>query len=774
MSLSVRNHHPTVSIMTTTISFIIFAFLLCCLLDQEIYVSCFAIRIRGRRLASSSPVCADRAGTTTATLDSNNDDDDDEPPVPSIVDWVNAAGYGKRLVYLQNKIHRDDDDDDDDDVRVPRILEVFVDGQATLARLVEIVASTNNPQAAPRVIIELPWYITSAATTKNEELQQPIIVDLGQITNVWSEEESAQLNEEIYHKAVKLTDRYRSQPDKLDKLFDRVYARLVRKGRKNNKNNITKKIQADDHDVMAIAKKLQKTGPGYARLLDSSLLSEDLPVKNDSVLSRLLAFLLLSVDAQQGGGRFKRWPSVLISRRHHHQGEWMIVNGGWVVVDQNVRAGTEARVLVEHATTNGPSDCCNSVAEARILQRLECLAMGEVFNPEELKLEKDVRETLRTMNLPLTSEGASQALVQMGRWTSSTKSTLKQVVQPWSPQIMEAAQWYAGLNWQDWMDDTRSDLRQLPAVCIDAKSTTFRDDAIGVRPRACTGRWLDGDASKWEIMIHITDVSDIYVPTSSVVPDKHGHLPTLLRAAESRGISRYDLPLGPIHLLPPIVLQTLSFSKTNPHRCVTLWVYVDERDGRLLDAGFERSIVAPPTQITYSEASKLMAANTAPSSKEISRTRSILLLVERNLRLWKDRRVQESEAANKRERKLASRTSNTLNTLTDQDPDDGSSGFQRTRGHQLVDMGLDLYSFAGRRLLQKAQMPVPTAAGAEVRKGGRLATAPLRRYIDGQSQRQLLAVTCDFGYPMSLEECREAGSLANKARNAVASVRPGK
>eukprot|EP00977_Amphora_coffeiformis_P012273 scaffold3034_cov173-Amphora_coffeaeformis.AAC.9 len=733
-------------------------FLLLCLLDRELsFVSSFATRICSRRFASSSLSSAHRRGTT-----GNNNNNNESPS--TIVDWVDAAGYGQRLVRLTSHGTIKNGDD------VPRILEVFVHGQATLTRLVEIVAS--NPQAAPRVVVESPsWFsTTTTATSGKEETQQRTTIDLGQITNVWSEQESAQLNKEIYDKAVKLVDRYRSHPDQLDKLLDKVYARLVRKGRKNNTK--TKTLHRDDH-VKAIAKKLQKTGPGYARLLDSSLLSNDLLVENP-VLARMLAFLLLAADAQQGG-RFKRWPSLLVSHLHNEEeeDEWVIVNGGWLVVDQNVRAGTEARMLVGH-TTNGPTDYSTSVAEERILQRLECLAMGEVFNPEDLKLEKDVRETLRTMDLSLTSQGASQALVRMGRWSPSTQSKLKQAIQPWSPQIMEAASWYAGLNWQDWMDNSRTDLRQLPAVCVDAKSTTFRDDAMSVRPRARTGRWLDEDASKWEILIHITDVSDIYVPSNAVAPDKHGYLPTLRRAAESRGISRYDLPLGPLHLLPPIVLQTLSFSKTDPHRCVTLWVYIDERDGRLLDAGFERSVVAPPTRASYSEASKLMATKRVELSKDLSRTRSILLLVERNLKLWKDRRVRESEAANKREKRLESRASDRFDTMMDHDPEDGSSGFRRTRGHQLVDTCLDMYSFAGRRLLQKAQVPIPMAAGAEVSKGARLATAPLRRYIDGQSQRQLLAVTCNFGNPMSLAECREAGSRANRARNAIANVRAGR
>lgn len=48
---------------------------------------------------------------------------------------------------------------------------------------------------------------------------------------------------------------------------------------------------------------------------------------------------------------------------------------------------------------------------------------------------------------------------------------------------------------------------------------------------------------------------------------------------------------GPLHLLPPVGLEALSFvtdEKDAINRCVTLWAYIDERNGKLLDAGLER------------------------------------------------------------------------------------------------------------------------------------------------------------------------------------------
>ena len=85
----------------------------------------------------------------------------------------------------------------------------------------------------------------------------------------------------------------------------------------------------------------------------------------------------------------------------------------------------------------------------------------------------------------------------------------------------------------------RTNLTQLPCVCIDAQRTSFRDDTIGIRLRSSTGRKVNKSASKWEVLVHIADVSDIYfdgVKDLSTVQ--------LRQVAERRGQSRYDLPLG--------------------------------------------------------------------------------------------------------------------------------------------------------------------------------------------------------------------------------------
>lgn len=95
--------------------------------------------------------------------------------------------------------------------------------------------------------------------------------------------------------------------------------------------------------------------------------------------------------------------------------------------------------------------------------------------------------------------------------------------------------------------------------------------------------------------------------------------------------------------------------------------------------------------------------------------------------------------------------------------------FQRTRGHRIVDSALDLYAFGLGGLLKKKNASIPRASGSGADRGGRLGTAPLRRYIDGVAQRQALSVLCDgFGGPaMTREECSQANRIAGRASNAI-------
>lgn len=395
-----------------------------------------------------------------------------------------------------------------------------------------------------------------------------------------------------------------------------------------------------------------------SRMVDSALTTDYLysdfcrDGDNEKIIRRIVSAQVLTKDAVSGG-RFKRRSCQFVTVEYNGKDnseemavqEVTLVNGGWISVDPSVKAGAEGRKFASlgdetkgsSKTTSGDTNDNDApriftAADERIAHRLECLAMGDEWRngsneeDDQRMLELDVREALANMNLPLTPQGATSALIQIGRWSEdanngSANKRTKSLIEPWPPEVLDSARSLAryengrrellasesslsrnkGLSKStksksDYLEG-RLDLSSLPCVCIDAKRASFRDDSIGIRLRSSTGRKVNKDASKWEVLIHIADVSDLYFDKEKsnknvIIPrEKDLDFNLLRQSAERRGQSRYDLPLGPLHLLPPVALTALALvtdEKETVNRCVTLWAYIDERDGKLLEAGLER------------------------------------------------------------------------------------------------------------------------------------------------------------------------------------------
>jgi exoribonuclease R len=201
-----------------------------------------------------------------------------------------------------------------------------------------------------------------------------------------------------------------------------------------------------------------------------------------------------------------------------------------------------------------------------------------------------------------------------------------------------------------------------------------------------------------------------------------------------------------------------------PNRCVTLWAYIDERDGKLLEAGLERTIISSPQSLSFRDATKLLDCSIEDTPKEMSSVKAVLAGAERNLSLWSARHMQMNKAAQQREVRLKAREMVAANTNRSYRDDGAGGSFQRSRGHRLVDSALDLYAFALGTLMKRAKQPIPRAAG-------RLGTAPLRRYIDGLAQRQALSALCNYGIPLTFDECRAVSKKATDASNELTNLR---
>ena len=637
-----------------------------------------------------------------------------------------------------------------------------------------------------------------------------------------------------------------------------------------------------------ILKQCVRCGSKYTRLLDSSLLEEwmfydtvegtithDYTAGSDTTLCerRIFCAKALAKD-NEIAGRFKRMSCMWLppampdsendtdSSSQTSTTSLTIVNGGWIVVDQSVRAAAEGRRFAAAALASG-GKFENDSNNERILCRLESLACGEKLKQQKrgggdgIRLEVDVRTVLEAMNLPLSSEGAQKALFQMGRWTKKDSGSEDEKgnlqYERWSPSVLEASKWYVEMDRvrrremksrilelrdqeksktktnrgkksknipSDDPLEGRVDLTNLPCICVDAERTSFRDDAFGIRKRSTTGRKVSPEASQWELLFHIADVSDIYAPEPTVLgspwasgttkgqqttsntslEDQRMHLKELESAARSRIRSEYNLPLGPLHLLPTDVLDTLSLdafkqdwtSKPNTwpsswhtmdkdngtvNRAITLWVYIDERSGYVMDIGLERSIISRPLALTFGTAAKLLDASKREQEKlppMLAKARVLLNVVERNIEIWSDNRRRKSDEARDREEKLAAREMISNQVFGGKNNrwkrrDDGRDGdFRRDRGHRLVDSTLNLYENALRMMLHRKKAMIPQHPVSSNKSGGmRSASAPLRNYLQGLAQRQMLAVLCDYsGPPMTNEQCKKTGSTITSAYNA--------
>lgn len=369
---------------------------------------------------------------------------------------------------------------------------------------------------------------------------------------------------------------------------NRIANRTNQRGSSLTKKQIPK-IAAQSSDpahAEELLRNLMKVGEDrISRLVDASLASDylynDFSTGNEGIMRRIVAATILTQDAVTGG-RFKRRSCQFVAAETSDNLQQVtLVNGGFIAVDPSVKSGTEGRKFASLAneapsTTKQVTKINNArvftAADERVAQRLECLAMGDVWKEdildgEEQRLELDVREALTQMKLPLTPDGAKTALIKIGRWSESDGKK-KHRIEPWSSDVLDAARALAHHEndrrsslAKTCFTKTKSDLEgrtnlsTLPCVCVDAQRATFRDDSIGLRMRSSTGRKVNKAASKWEVLIHIADVSDLYFTSDKMndnvmIPKGNGLDVEVLRgAAERRGQSRYDLPLGEIYFV---------------------------------------------------------------------------------------------------------------------------------------------------------------------------------------------------------------------------------
>ena len=443
-------------------------------------------------------------------------------------------------------------------------------------------------------------------------------------------------------------------------------------------------------------------------VITSSVLSELL---FSSSSSSLAAAMLLKADTETGG-RFKRTPCYPLATLSGKR--LLLLNGGWLAVDESMRKTIEASKFAQFAAASSPS---STPADERIVQNLESFALGATGTSSEdvnVSVDVTVREALKKMNLPLTTDGARSALIKMNRWSTMSSSSPQRstgansgpVVLPWSAETLSAAkelEAFQGarrkqLNEEEVAAATASISRLSSSFTIDNKRTSFRDDCVTLRPRSASSI-VNGN--RWEVVVSITDVSAVF------------KFPALSAAAAHRCMSRYDLPVGPLHLLPPVALESVSFKPDEPscpNEAVSVVAYLDEKSGKIIDCRVERSLLRPKS-LTYEQCNELLSGK--PSAENSSGM--AVSIIAKLLGAWSDQRLASSKASRQRDAKLTARavtnksrnskgtTSGAVGTDNTARKGGGGGSFDRTPAHRLVDTSLDLYSYVATKLMRDAK-----------------------------------------------------------------------
>lgn len=191
---------------------------------------------------------------------------------------------------------------------------------------------------------------------------------------------------------------------------------------------------------------------------------------------------------------------------------------------------------------------------------------------------------------------------------------------------------------------------------------------------------------------------------------------------------------------------------------VSAIVYIDEKSGEIIDAHLEKSFILSKA-MTYEEANDVLSQETDETHVS-SKTKATLDTIARLLEIWQTQRIVKSAVSRRREEKLQSR-------------DRSSATFARSQAHRVVDSSLDLFSYVATKLLREKKAPVCRIPGSGAGRGGRLATAPLRRFIDGMAQKQIISILCGGSgiKRMTSDECRAISERSGRIRNAISASR---
>jgi len=396
-----------------------------------------------------------------------------------------------------------------------------------------------------------------------------------------------------------------------------------------------------------------------------------------------------------------------------------------------------------------PRAQANSRAELSLLQSLQKISRGErvSFAASELPLLADLEllamgisssspslaRLLEAFNHSADTIGARLLLLDAGLWVQDdedddleeadgdTAIDAEQlplsIIEPFPKvALAEASDVAAGMHQRrlryahtDHLNEDvlsgRVDLREIcpRAYAIDGPNTEFRDDAISY------------DIDSNTLYVHIADLTSA-ISAGSLLDE----------VARLRLQSIYASSI-PLHMLPPSLLRSISLSDTLPNECLTAVIKLDVF-GRVQQKKLIRTIIPPVRLIEYDEVDSLLLSSDFDSP------------VHRELKAFGAITLRRAES-----KKVDAPSPQTLNGggggggASMQWKGTSSGGLAprpvlKTPANVLVNEALGIFSYAARSMAKHNNMlRLPQM------EHRRIATAPLRRYADLISQRQLCA-----------------------------------
>ncbi len=351
---------------------------------------------------------------------------------------------------------------------------------------------------------------------------------------------------------------------------------------------------------------------GFRRWIDPYNAGTESHVQALSAAQRYAAALLLHFD----DFHFKRRASIHISGSGS---QGLLIEGGYRAVDSSVVIHRQGTLFLENyeRKTGKILESTDASYSARAgLLRLQRAIEAYAVAPQSLSPSPVVKHILKRLGLPYTPAGAQILLKNLSsigfsvnhqlNTTTATISSDKKYLEitPWIEGVLTAANQLTEMirNRRNQLNDIpilrsgkripngRMDYRgstDHPVICLDPNRASFFDDGFSLSP--ATG----------ELLIHISDVTEYL-----------RKFPLLLETARER-ISSTFTSQGPLHMLPPQILDSLKLDPNGPNEAITVALSVNFDTGRLIGYRIFPSILPPIIPMDIDRANEILSANAA-------------------------------------------------------------------------------------------------------------------------------------------------------------------